>query len=131
MNHNLLKWLNNDSQFESKYRTNNSISNIRTEISNYSKFRKYYNDDTINVNIDIDILLSDDLVDHNIEIYTEDMKTSKQIKIPEGTNHKHVNYLFKKLIDISEKMILDKKSRCSIFNKNMKNSFYDFCKKYS
>jgi len=150
---NLIKWLNTKEKYcdtvHDKY--NDEISKY---CGNHSSdmYNFYYNNDNdmdveLSDNDLIDIILNDDDNKYNclndlIENYGD-----RHIYIKQGTNHAHAAYLYKELLNESAEMTLvlpnkqnknknnnnkgNELDEINIFNKNMKQAFYNFCMKHS
>jgi hypothetical protein len=109
----------------------------------YEKFSKYYsmNSDEITKYESLKLYLlnskylikNDILLKQYIEIYG-DKKKEISVFIPPNTKHYHVNYLFKKLVDIVDKynMYYEVEENKEIITRplidiNLKEEFYKFC----
>lgn len=131
--HKLINWLgeyHNDNEY-----TNNKYGNYYMGKRDYEDYDKYYmvNDIDMKMNDEgliaimntmslEDIMKDQELVDiyNSMEKYVSNGK-SKYVLIPRNTNRAHVNYLYKRLIDLATY------NNIQVFDKTMKESFYNFC----
>lgn len=130
---NLSKWL--------EKKNYNEIPNT----INTSKFIDYYDMNDIDIKMNdtymIDIINNSDIYDEYVEKCEKFMEIYKNpnkdinVLIPINTNAHIVNKIFKDMIDCAienDLKILDieNEREVPIFNKAMKTSFYNFCKRY-
>lgn len=130
----LVNWLN-ESLNDNNIYINNRYGNYYMGKRDIEEYYKYYSDNDIDMEMNDDgilniinntpiedIIKDEELVNINnsIEKYTTN-DASKCILIPRNTNRAHVNYLYKRLIDLTSY------NNIPIFDKSMKESFYMFC----
>jgi hypothetical protein len=144
MNNKLNKWLNMPLE--------KGENILIPPVSTYKTANKYNLDDfhiyyTENNEKDIDIKIANDkLYLFNFPEASksiEDYGDNKQILIPQNSNHAHCSFLFKLLVNTihDEKIYLDvpiiyknnliEYFKEPIFDKSMKDKFYEFCMKNS
>jgi hypothetical protein len=152
----LKKWLESkiNKLEESYYKPQYIITGGRNNPLNYDLY--YDENKDKDKNIDLDLELNDkvtikymkNLVKNDINFCKKDEETQnilksietfgkKEIIIPNNTNRAHANYLFKKMIDISNNDGLlieipifgneDIEEFFPVFDKSMKEKFYNFC----
>jgi hypothetical protein len=147
-NNELIRWLDKKINNDLSKFAKNKYGNFFMGKYEYASYNNYYDEN------DIDVLMNNDeiaistiqttdkktnLDPEVIEIYNScEIYDNKIVVIPRNTNRAHVNYLYKRLIDVCNLnnmnlMMCEKDEiiEMPIFSKDMKDSFYEFCQKYS
>nr|QBK88858.1 MAG: hypothetical protein LCMiAC01_05400 [Mimivirus LCMiAC01] len=149
------EWLNSkiaDPDVEDLYSEDGSCLPFTHHIIKLRDYNKYYTNK--DKDQDQDVLASDDSYIQKINEYNKNKEnnknnkhleyldkrmeiyTNKKIFIPPNSNRYHANYLFKKMIDFSERDYnynkdgdgtMYNKIEYILVDKNMKNAFYEFC----